>query len=504
MFNPDSWQSHSEYQTVVETFGRRLSRNNPKYHFDTYATEATKLLMIDLDPVRLFCKNLYSSTGRPAKNQAQILRSMILFALLLNRTDAKTSLTYWVQKVLPNNVALQVICGFSSHEKLPPLGSYYDLINRLWKGSRVNYSWSALLPGDKNSKKPNKTIGADGKLQESDINSRSARTIVDSILRNEPVSVQPESILQTLFLLIAVIPSVKLGLIDSNNLTISGDGTAVISHSNSYGKRLSSCKDNCHFLKTCDQKHFSDPDAGWGWDSDKKTWFFGSTLYMLCSRNNEYRVELPLLFKYTDACRHDSKNFLFLINDYMNLSLGPVPKNICLDSAHDNYPTYELLDKWNINALIDINERAKSSKSAPSDIIFNKKGHPLCQAGYEMHHWGFDRNKNAVKYRCPLKCNIITSCNCISKCSQSHYGRTIYLKKHGDLRFHTRIPRDSEQYAALYKERTACERVNARVLNDYCLQFLKIRGRHHFSFWTMIIGICIHLDARYKKQYLLK
>ena len=31
--------------------------------------------------------------GRPAKNQAQILRSLILFTLLFNRTPAKTSLT---------------------------------------------------------------------------------------------------------------------------------------------------------------------------------------------------------------------------------------------------------------------------------------------------------------------------------------------------------------------------------------------------------------------------
>ena len=29
-------------------------------------------------------------------------------------------------------------------------------------------------------------------------------------------------------------------------------------------------------------RHYSDPDASWGWDSDNKTWYFGHTLYMLC------------------------------------------------------------------------------------------------------------------------------------------------------------------------------------------------------------------------------
>ena len=68
-----------------------------------------------------------------------------------------------------------------------------------------------------------------------------------------------------------------------------------------------------------------------------------------------------------------------------------------------------------------------------------------------------------------------------------------------DLRFHPRIPRGSEQYQSIYKERTACERVNNRVLNDYHLQDLKIRRDDHYAFWTMVIGICIHLDAWYKK-----
>lgn len=50
---------------------------------------------------------------------------------------------------------------------------------------------------------------------------------------------------------------------------------------------------------------------------------------------------------------------------------------MCLDSAHDNIPAYELLERWDINALIDINERAKSSENAPDDITFNKDDHPL-------------------------------------------------------------------------------------------------------------------------------
>lgn len=64
--------------------------------------------------------------------------------------------------------------------------------------------------------------------------------------------------------------------------------------------------------------------------------------------------------------------------------LWPFPKNVCLDPAHDNIPTYQLLEHWDINALIDINGRAKASEDAPDDITFNKDSHPLCKAGHEI------------------------------------------------------------------------------------------------------------------------
>ena len=51
MFKPESWQSHDEYRTIVSKFGRRLSRNNPKYSFSDYDMERDKLLNLNLDPL---------------------------------------------------------------------------------------------------------------------------------------------------------------------------------------------------------------------------------------------------------------------------------------------------------------------------------------------------------------------------------------------------------------------------------------------------------------------
>ncbi len=502
MFKPESWQSHDEYRTIVSSIGRRLSRNFPKYLFQDYEEERQKLFNLNLDLLLDYIPSFYSDGGRPAKHQAQILRSLILFVLLFNKTKAGTSLTSWVEDVLPNSISLTLLIGCTSVEELPPLGSYYDFMDRFWLGSREHYSRFALLPAGKNGKKTKKSFGADGKLIEpEDTDSVTTADIVDNIMDGIPAADNPEMALQQIFSILAVLPSARLGLAGMEELTISGDGTAVVSHSSPFGRHLSSCPTSCPYRTGC-PRHYSDPDAEWGWDSDNKTWYFGHTLYMLCTRNNELKAELPLLMKFTGARRHDSKNFLYAIDDFGRNAFGISPKNICLDSAHDNIPTYQLLERWDINALIDINGRAESSGNAPDDITFTKEGHPVCRAGHEMCPWGNDPLKDAHKYRCPLKCGRISSCPHEAGCSSGNYGRTVYIKNHASLRFQPRIPRDSEKYKSIYSERTACERINNRVLNDYYLQHLKIRGKDHFSFWAMLIGICIHLDTRYKAAHL--
>lgn len=68
MFKPDFWQSHNEYRTLVNTYGRRLSHNNPKYSFDLYDGERQKLLNLNLDAILEYILPFYSPGGRPAKN----------------------------------------------------------------------------------------------------------------------------------------------------------------------------------------------------------------------------------------------------------------------------------------------------------------------------------------------------------------------------------------------------------------------------------------------------
>ena len=86
---------------------------------------------------------------------------------------------------------------------------------------------------------------------------------------------------------------------------------------------------------------------------------------------------------------------------------------------------------------------------------------------------------------------------CVS-CSPSPYGRVIYTKPEWDLRLFSRIPRGSEAWKDKMKQRTAAERINNRILNNYGVGSGHSRGKKRIEFMTTLAAINIHLDARLK------
>ncbi len=132
--------------------------------------------------------------------------------------------------MLPNSIFLSVLIGCNSIDELPPLGSYYDFTNRFGLGNRNIYSLTSLLPPEKNGKKPKKLFGPDGKLLEPDDPcSITTKDIVSITLDGKPASENPETALQTIFSLLATLPSIQMGLSNLDDLTISDNGTAVVS-----------------------------------------------------------------------------------------------------------------------------------------------------------------------------------------------------------------------------------------------------------------------------------
>lgn len=160
------WQSNHEYLCFL---------NNQKASFDSSERVRLhsellipwqKLRLLDTDAAMLFLQPFYSNTGRPALNQPQILRSFILFFLLVSMGLASPSLTRWVSR-LKNDRVLAALIGCHTHS-LPPLGSYFDFMDRLWTAPETDrYRRNKLLPASWNSKKPKKPKGKGQKASES-------------------------------------------------------------------------------------------------------------------------------------------------------------------------------------------------------------------------------------------------------------------------------------------------------------------------------------------------
>lgn len=246
------WQSHQEYLYFLhETKVHLDSSQRTRLHLE-FDPLRRKLCLLDLDPVMEYLSAFYSPIGRPAKNQVQIIRSLILMVML-----GFTSLTSWLQKLRADSL-LAALTGCTP-SSLPPLGSYFDLMDRLWTQPKASQRTGRkdLFPKGKNAK-PSKKPGKGKKLT----NKHSGITdkLAAYSLGHPDFPFHYGERLQQVFRLAAVLPSLMDGLVPADGVTLSGDGTCVHSHASPYGHKVCKCAENGISHCPC-RRHFSAPDA---------------------------------------------------------------------------------------------------------------------------------------------------------------------------------------------------------------------------------------------------
>ena len=191
---------------------------------------------------------------------------------------------------------------------------------------------------------------------------------------------------------------------------------------------------------------------------------------------------MPVFLRLFQAGRHDSVASIVSLDEFKKLHPDFRIDSFCGDAAHDAIPIYRLLEQWNIRAVIALNSRNKRKENQDRDFSINQDGVPVCLAGVPMVDNGFCKNRNRRKFRCPLACGKIDHCDHQTDCqSDSAYGRTIYVSPSQDLRLICRISRGSKEWKSRMKARTASERVNKRLLNDYGLENIRLEGRNASS-----------------------
>jgi hypothetical protein len=481
------WSSHKEYQSYL------IEKIIPFYESDPsnvlqYEKVLSKLYILDLDPLLPLLAPYYSIVGAPAKNQPELIRSFILMSELKCH-----SISQWVDKLIHNEI-LCVMIGLSKSE-IHEVGSYYDLINRVWlQNPELEYAFNHSLHNFK--RKPSKKIGKNKKQPPR--HPGIIQKFVDLALEGKCFESRPEILMQQIFAQIGVVPAANEGLYgDTQKLTVSGDGTCINSGGSNYGDKVCDCVKNGNYKCDC-KRNFSDNDARWGWDSYHEQWYYGFTEYILSIHNDDLKCDLPLYLRLVQAPRFDGVTAIVALAEARKLYSNYTFDSFLGDGAHDNYATYQLLHEWNIKAFIPLNKTNKGNLKYQPHITIDKNGAPICLSNLSMVFNGFMKDRCRLKWRCPLACGKIDSCSCKEQCSPSQYGRVVYTKPTWDLRLFTIVPRGSDEWKSEMNKRTASERVNKRILNDYGLELALARGKKRTFWWSLVHSINIILNARLK------
>lgn len=480
------WITHAEYQHSLQL--------KLLFHFEIQKSRLhkldksiSKLYQLNLDSLLPVIKPLYSDFGRPAKNQQSIIRSLVL---MLDRQNY--SITNWAGEVASDPLYFD-LCGFEG--TAPSVASYYDFLVRLWQSSQELHI-KRKLKSKRFAAKPRKKLKQNEKLQSR--KSGSVKRLVEKAINGKLRNFCPERILQRLLKYCVVDTSAKMGILGNiDAFSFAGDGSPYYSGASHYGVKTCNCRSKGIFNCTCPRK-FSDPDAKWGWDSYREQWFFGSTLYGVTACDSPY--DLPVYLKSVQASRHDSVSTIYALEDVKNLFPSFKFKNFLADGAMDNYPTYEYLYQKKITPFIPLDSRTKQKLVYPDSAIlcFDDKGKAICPGGIPYANWGYSKPKG-IKLRCwfatqgkepPKEC----------KCSESNYGRVIYLKPDYDLRLFPLVHRNSDEFKEIYKRRSTVERSFKRIFEDYCVEsYSSQSNRLRFSLATFA-AINIHLDAWIKHE----
>jgi len=482
------WRQHSEYVAFVLTTLQELEKSDPERVIE-YQEAISKMLILNLDPMKEIIAPLYSDIGAPAIHQPEIFRSLVL------QSGLKMSLTEFCDK-LPVNPVIRTIAGFTK-DNIPGIASYYDLMYRLYPIDetpvlRAPYSKPKPQPKEKlkkGEKMPPKNPKITAWLADMIINKRDH---FESLLNR-----RQERYLQKIFANISLNKSVALGII-TKSFSISGDGTCIETGACPQGKKVCKCSENGIFKCTCDRK-YSDPNANWGWDSHNEVYYYGYCGYFLSTYCREHKTDLPVHLKLVQANRHDSISAFFALAEFRRLNPDLHIDTFISDSASDNYGTYDVLEYLGINAVIALNPHNKGNTKYPAALTIDENGIPLCPGGHKMVYDGFcGKDRCRIKWRCPRVLKKTAPCAACLSCSHSSYGCVIYTKPSWDPRLFTKIPRGSQLWKSMMNERTAAERINDRIMQDYGLEYTKLRSKKRIFFDITAAAMNIHLDAQLK------
>lgn len=142
----------------------------------------------------------------------------------------------------------------------------------------------------------------------------------------------------------------------------------------------------------------------------------------------------------------------------------------------------QLWDDCNVKPVIDIRNMWKDGEQTKlvdgqRNVVYDYAGNVYCHCPatgnrQEMAYGGFEADRRTLKYRCPARQYGLT-CKGRRRCPVRG---AVRIKLSQDRRVFTPLARSSYRWKAIYKKRTAVERVNSRLDVSFGFEQHFIRG----------------------------
>jgi hypothetical protein len=237
-----------------------------------------------------------------------------------------------------------------------------------------------------------------------------------------------------------------------------------------------------------------DTDADWGKKTyhgereDGSLWervvkWFGFKIHLLV----DTKYEIPIGCRVTRASESDTKQLLPMVKEVKEKHLQ-IYKDMDTAATDKGYDSEEncrrLYDEHGIKPVIDIRRmwRDKETKlldpGRADNIVYDEVGTiycicPVTGEQRQMAYGGFEKDRMALKYVCPIKAYGLT-CKGSEQCVHAMKSERISLEI--DRRIFTPVSRSSYAWEREYKKRTAVERVNSRLDVSFGFEKHFIRG----------------------------
>lgn len=199
------------------------------------------------------------------------------------------------------------------------------------------------------------------------------------------------------------------------------------------------------------------------------------------------------LAELTQTFDKNDVTYFFPLMTQVERRLGFKPKFGAFDAAFDPFYVFEYFHLAGGFAAVPLTERGQVKRA------FDEQGLPLCQAGLAMPlkttficHTSLIEHERG-RYACPLLFPTPTGQTCpIAHKNWPQGGCLTTMATSIGARLRVELDRDSEEFKAIYKQRTATERINSQT-TEIGIEEPRLRNRRAITNQDTLIYVLVNL-----------